>query len=68
MSHRQPAFDYGYGVPGMPMPACATAERVVFSCIDQNKETTEENKDNEEVLKDNGNKSSFPSLFSVKVF
>jgi len=51
MSHRQPAFDYGYGVPGMPMPACATAERVVFSCIDQNKETTEENKDNEEVLK-----------------
>jgi hypothetical protein len=39
MSHRQPAFAYGYGVPGMPMPACATAERVVFSCIDQNKET-----------------------------
>jgi len=35
----------------MPMPACATAECVVFSCIDQNKETTEENKDNEEVLK-----------------
>jgi len=35
----------------MPMPACATAERVVFSCIDQNKEPTEENKDNEEVLK-----------------
>jgi hypothetical protein len=39
MSHRQPAFDYGYGVPGMPMPACATDERVVFSSIDQNKET-----------------------------
>jgi hypothetical protein len=39
MSHRQPAFAYGYGVPGMPTPASATAERVVFSCIDQNKET-----------------------------
>jgi hypothetical protein len=38
MSHRQPAFAYGYGAPGMPMPACATAERVVSSCIDQNKE------------------------------
>jgi hypothetical protein len=23
----------------MPMPACATAERAVFSCRDQNKET-----------------------------
>ena len=57
----------GYGAPGMPMPACANAERVVSSCIDQNKET-EENKDNEDVLKIIGKKSSFPSLSSVKVF
>jgi hypothetical protein len=30
MSIGSPAFDYGYGVPGMPMPACATAERRRF--------------------------------------
>jgi hypothetical protein len=56
------------GVPGMRMPACATAERVVFSCIDQNKGTNRRNKANEEVLKIIGKKSSFPSLSSVKVF
>jgi hypothetical protein len=39
MTHRQPAFACGYGVPGMPMPAGAADERAVFSSIDQNKET-----------------------------
>ena len=46
----------------------SAAERAVSSCIDQNKETkTEENKENEEVFKIIGKKSSFPSLSSVKV-
>jgi hypothetical protein len=52
----------------MPMPACATAERGVFSCIDQNKETNRREQDNEEVFKIIGKKSSFPSSSSVKVF
>ena len=58
----------GYGVPGMAMPACATAERIVFPASIRTKRLTEENKDNEEVFKIIGKKSSFSSLSSVKVF
>jgi len=52
----------------MAMPACATAERVVFPASIRTKRLTEENKDNEEVFKIIGKKSSFSSLSSVKVF
>jgi hypothetical protein len=59
----------GDGVQGMPMPACANAQRVVFSCIDQNKETNRKKQRQRRDFHDSiGNKSSFSSLSSVKVF
>ena len=39
MFHSQPLSPRLRHAGEMPMPACATAERAVFSCIDQNKET-----------------------------
>jgi hypothetical protein len=50
------------------MPRWATAERAVFPASIKGKRPTQGKKDNEEVFKIIGNKSSFPSLSSVKIF
>jgi hypothetical protein len=68
MSDRQPAFALGYGCRGCQCQHAPPPNASFFPASIRTKRLTEENKDNEEVFKIIGKKSSFPSLSSVKVF